>query len=90
MVVTKEIYSHKCTIKVNGIHLRQEQKFNYLGARIPSEGSCFTYIESIIGEAKIVFYKLKNTLCNKCLSMEDRNRVPACFIKPILTYNCGS
>ncbi|CAG5129251.1 unnamed protein product, partial [Candidula unifasciata] len=90
MVVSKKQIIPKCVIKVNGVILRQVQKFKYLGTWITSDGRCITEIKNRIGQAKTAFYKIKNILCNISLSLRVKKRILACYIHPVLTYGCES
>lgn len=87
IILNKQIMS-KCTIKGNGINLRQVQTFKHLGIWIISDGRCFTKVTEIrnrMRKAKTAFHKIKNILCNIFLSLEIRKTAPACYIEAVIT-----
>jgi len=85
MVVTKQATVPECNIFVEGIKIQQD-KFNYLGSLLTSDGKCDTEIKRRIGTAKDLFKKMDNILLNRNISMTTKLRVLECYIMPVLTY----
>ena len=56
--------NEKAEIMLNGVKLKQVEKFKYLGSWITSDGSCSTDIKCRIAEAKTAFTEMRSILSN--------------------------
>ena len=68
------------------MHIKQVQKFNYLGSVITSDGRCDTEIKKRIGMAKDTFQELEKVLRNHKLVMETKKKVLDAYVMSILMY----
>ena len=84
MVISKK-ESPRCDLRIGDAHIKQVQKFNYLGSVIKSDGRCDTEIKKCIGMAKDTFQKLEKVLRNHKSAMETK-RVLDAYVMSILMY----
>lgn len=61
-----------------GFGMLEVHIFQYQNTWITLDEICITEIKNKIWQEKTAFYKIKNILCNKSLSMEVRKRILAC------------
>ena len=80
--------NEKAEIKLNGVTLKQVEKFKYLGSWITSEGSCSTDIKCRIAEARNAFREMRSILTNLKMPFKLRYRILNCYVIPILMYGC--
>ena len=85
MVISKK-ESPRCDLRIGDAHIKQVQKFNYLGSVITSDGRYNTEIKKRIGMAKDTFQKLGKVLRNHKLAMETKKRVLDAYVMSILMY----
>ena len=80
--------NEKAEIMLNGVKLKQVEKFKYLGSWITSDGSCSTDIRCRIAEAKTAFTEMRSILSNLKMPFKLRYRILNCYVIPILMYGC--
>ena len=92
MVVTKKQETNipTCKLTVNGLSLRQIEKFKYLGTMINLDARDESDLNIRSDQAKASFQQMKTVLCNKNISFKTRYRVLKCYIYPIFHCNCES
>ena len=78
----------KAEIMLNGVTLKQVEKFKYLGSWITSDGSCSTDIKCRIAEAKTAFTEMRSILSNLKMPFKLRYRILNCYVIPIMMYGC--
>ena len=78
----------KAEIMLNGVTLKQVEKFKYLGRWITSDGSCSTDIKCRIAEAKTAFTEMRSILSNLKMPFKLRYRILNCYVIPIMMYGC--
>ena len=78
----------KAEIMLNGVTLKQVDKFKYLGSWITSDGSCSTDIKCRIAEAKTAFTEMRSILSNLKMPFKLRYRILNCYVIPIMMYGC--
>ena len=88
MVISRKEEPPLINITINGIKLKQRDRFKYLGALVSSDGRNNTEISARIAQAKIMFQKMKTVLTNSHISIQTRKRTLECYIEPILMYEC--
>ena len=62
MVISRKEEPPLINITINGIKLKQRDRFKYLGALVSSDGRNNTEISARIAQAKIMFQKMKTVL----------------------------
>ena len=87
MIVRRDINDgSKLNIKVDGATLEQVESYQDLGQLITEDGRCEVEIKRRIGIAKTNFFKMKNVLTTKKLSMKTRKKILYCYIISTLMY----
>ena len=92
MVVTKKQETNipTCNLIVNGLSLRQVNKFKCLGTMINWDIRDEIDLNIRTAQAKASFLQMKIVLCYKNIFFKTRYRVLKCYIYPIFHYNCKS
>ena len=85
MVISKK-ESPRCDLRIRDAHIKQVQKFNYLGSVVTSDDRCNTEIKKRIGMAKDTFQKLEKVLRNHKIAMKTKKRVLDTYVISILMY----
>ena len=85
MVITKKQETNipTCNLTVNGLPLRQVNKFKYLGTMINWDARDEIDLNTRTAQAKASFQQIKTVLCNKNISFKTRYRVLKCYIQYI-------
>jgi len=80
-------YLDQCTLNINGIPLKQVEKFRYLGVLFASDGSWDQEIDRRIGAAAGVMRQLyRGVICKRELSNKAKLSVFKSIFVPTLTY----
>ena len=85
LVITKKQETNipTCSLTVNGLSLRQVNKFKYLGTMINWDARDEIDLNTRTAQAKASFQQMKTVLCNKNISFKTRYRVLKCYIQGV-------
>ena len=87
MVLSKRT-APTCELKIGNEHIKQFDRFMYLGSTITEDGRSESDIKQRIGLARRVFGKMKNVNSSMHLKMATRMRVIKTYIWSLLLYRC--
>ena len=88
LVVSKKTNTPVCNTNVNGLNVKQENNFVYLGSTVTSDGRCEKEIVKRISMAKGAFNKMRNILINTHINIRIRKRAVKIYIWPVMLYGC--
>ena len=90
MGVTKRRERLPVSINIEGVAIRQVEKFKYLGSLVSEDGKCDEEIRARIAMGKANFGKMRNVLTNLGLNIQLRVRLVKSYIWAGMLYGCES
>ena len=88
MLVSKELTSTKCSVKIDGDIIKQTDKYTYLEQTITSNGKCDDEILKRIEIARGAFNSMLKSITARHISMKTRKRIIKAYVWSTLLHGC--
>ena len=88
MTISKKNVSPKCKIEIDGIEIKQVEKFEYLGSLKTSDAKSDQEIKRRNGIAKTAFKSMSNVLTARKINNQTKLRLIKCYIWSTMIYGC--
>ena len=88
MTISKKNVSPKCKIEIDGIEIKQVEKFEYLGSLITSDAKSDQEIKRTIGITKTAFNFMSNVLTARNINNQTKVRLRKCYVWRTMMYGC--
>ena len=86
MTISKKSVSPKCNLDIDGIKIKQVEKFEYLGSLVTSDAKSDQEIKRRIGIAKTAFKGMSNVLTARDINNQTKLRIIKCYIWSAMLY----
>ena len=88
MNISKKIVIPKCKLDIDGIIIKQVEKFEYLGSLIALGAKSDQEIKRRIGIAKTAFKGISNVLTARDINNQTKLKLIKCYIWSTMLYGC--
>ena len=88
ITISKKSVSPKCNLDIDGIKIKQVEKFEYLGSLVTSDAKSDQEIKRRIGIAKTAFKGMSNMLTARDINNQTKLRIIKCYIWSAMLYGC--
>ena len=88
MTVSEKNVSPKCKLEIDGIEIKQVDKFEYLGSLMTSDAKSNQEMKRRIGIAKTGFKCMSDVLTARNINSQTKLRLIKCYIWSTMLYGC--